>query len=129
MKFNKNLTKKIARYLKANPKASAKEVLKACGAENRTQVYAVRYRMKKANQFVYDPTIQEPPKLVAPKSWAKINITQENEALRKQIKQLEDDLLIRNMELSETLDNLHKAESKTYDLKAIIKYLEERNTL
>jgi hypothetical protein len=113
MKFHKNVTKKIARYLKANPKASAKEVLKACGAENRTQVYALRYRMKKQG------TCQE---VVA--TTPKINITQENEALRKQIKQLEDDLLIRNMELSETLDNLHKAESKTYDLKAVIKYLE-----
>jgi len=113
MKFNKNVTKKIARYLKANPKASAKEVLHACGAENRTQVYALRYRMKKQG------TCQ---KVVA--TTPKINITQENEALRKQIKQLEDDLLIRNMELSETLDNLHKAESKTYDLKAVIKYLE-----
>lgn len=126
MKFNKNVTKKIARYLKANPKASAKEVLKACGAENRTQVYALRYRLKKANPFVYDPSVSAPPKFVEPKSLAKVNITQENEALRKQIKQLEDDLLIRNMELSETLDNLHKAESKTYDLKAVIKYLEER---
>lgn len=126
MKFNKTVTKKIARYLKANPKASAKEVLKACGAENRTQVYAVRYRMNKANPFVYDPSIQEPPKLVALKSWSKVNVTQENEALRKQIKQLEDDLLIRNMELSKTLDDLHIAESKTYDLKAIIRYLEER---
>lgn len=124
MKFNKNVTKKIARYLKANPKASAKEVLKACGAENRTQVYALRYRLKKANPFVYDPSVSAPPKFVEPKSLAKVNITQENEALRKQIKQLEDDLLIRNMELSETLDNLHKAESKTYDLKAVIKYLE-----
>jgi len=124
MKFHKNVTKKIARYLKANPKASAKEVLKACGAENRTQVYALRYRLKKANPFIYDPSISEPPKFVEPKSLAKVNITQENEALRKQIKQLEDDLLIRNMELSETLDNLHKAESKTYDLKAVIKYLE-----
>ena len=113
MKFNKNVTKKIARYLKANPKASAKEVLHACGAENRTQVYALRYRMKKQG------TCQE---VVA--TTHKINITQENETLRKQIKQLEDDLLIRNMELSETLDNLHKAESKTYDLKAVIKYLE-----
>jgi len=126
MKFHKNVTKKIARYLKANPKASAKEVLKACGAENRTQVYALRYRLKKANPFVYDPSVSAPPKFVEPKSLAKVNITQENEALRKQIKQLEDDLLIRNMELSETLDNLHKAESKTYDLKAVIKYLEER---
>ena len=124
MKFNKNVTKKIARYLKANPKASAKEVLKACGAENRTQVYALRYRLKKANPFVYDPSVSAPPKFVEPKSLANVNITQENEALRKQIKQLEDDLLIRNMELSETLDNLHKAESKTYDLKAVIKYLE-----
>ena len=124
MKFHKNVTKKIARYLKANPKASAKEVLKACGAENRTQVYALRYRLKKANPFVYDPSVSAPPKFVEPKSLAKVNITQENEALRKQIKQLEDDLLIRNMELSETLDNLHKAESKTYDLKAVIKYLE-----
>ena len=113
MKFHKNVTKKIARYLKANPKASAKEVLHACGAENRTQVYALRYRMKKQG------TCQE---VVA--TIPKINITQENEALRKQIKQLEDDLLIRNMELSETLDNLHKAESKTYDLKAVIRYLE-----
>lgn len=124
MKFNKNVTKKIARYLKANPKASAKEVLKACGAENRTQVYALRYRLKKANPFVYDPSIQEAPKFVAPKSLAKVNITQENEALRKKIKQLEDDLIIRNTELSQTLNDLHKAESKTYDLKAIIKYLE-----
>ena len=113
MKFNKNVTKKIARYLKANPKASAKEVLKACGAENRTQVYALRYRMKKQE------TCQE---VVA--TTPKINITQENEALRKQIKQLEDDLIIRNTELSQTLDDLHKAESKTYDLKAIIRYLE-----
>lgn len=126
MKFNKNVTKKIARYLKANPKASAKEVLKACGAENRTQVYAVRYRMNKANPFVYDPSIEPKPKFVAPKSFHKINVTQQNEALRKQIKQLEDDLLIRNMELSKTLDELHKAEAKTYDLKAVIKYLEER---
>ena len=126
MKFNKNVTKKIACYLKANPKASAKEVLKACGAENRTQVYAIRSRLKKANQFVYDPSIQEPPKFVAPKSLSKINVTQQNEALRKQIKQLEDDLLIRNAELSKTLDDLHIAESKTYDLKAIIRYLEER---
>lgn len=126
MKFNKNVTKKIARYLKANPKASAKEVLKACGAENRTQVYALRYRLKKANPFIYDPSVSAPPKFVEPKSLAKVNITQENEALRKQIKQLEDDLLIRNMELADTLDNLHKAESKTYDLKAVIKYLEER---
>ena len=53
-------------------------------------------------------------------------MTQQNEALRKQIKQLEDDLLIRNAELSKTLDDLHIAESKTYDLKAIIRYLEER---
>lgn len=124
MKFNKNVTKKIARYLKANPKASAKEVLHACGAENRTQVYALRYRLKKLDPLVFDPSIQEAPKFVAPKSLEKVNITQENEALRKQIKQLEDDLLIRNMELSETLDNLHKAESKTYDLKAVIRYLE-----
>jgi len=116
MKFNKNVTKKIARYLKANPKASAKEVLHACGAENRTQVYALRYRMKKQG------TCQEVVATTA--TTPRINITQENEALRKQIKQLEDDLLIRNMELSETLDNLHKAESKTYDLKAVIKYLE-----
>ena len=113
MKFHKNVTKKIARYLKANPKASAKEVLHACGAENRTQVYALRHRLKK--QGACQEVVATTPK---------INITQENEALRKQIKQLEDDLLIRNMELSETLDNLHKAESKTYDLKAVIKYLE-----
>jgi predicted transcriptional regulator len=126
MKFNKNVTKKIARYLKANPKASAKEVLKACGAENRTQVYALRHRLKKANPFIYDPSVSAPPKFVEPKSLGMVNVTQENEALRKQIKQLEDDLLIRNMELADTLDNLHKAESKTYDLKAVIKYLEER---
>jgi len=122
MKFNKNVTKKIARYLKANPKASAKEVLKACGAENRTQVYALRYRLKKANPFIYGLS----SRIVEPKSLGMVNVTQENEALRKQIKQLEDDLLIRNMELADTLDNLHKAESKTYDLKAVIKYLEER---
>jgi hypothetical protein len=127
MKFNKNVTKKIARYLKANPKASAKEVLKACGAENRTQVYALRYRLKKLDPLVFDPSIQEAPKFVAPKSLTKVNITQENEALRNKVKQLEDDLIIRNTELSQTLDDLHKAESKTYDLKAIIRYLEGKS--